>query len=245
MSITTPSADQHDDATGAPATASAGGGTEPPAAVDRASLEAGGGARAALGGPFPRLLAWLLAGGGLLGLYAAADLTYERLRLALDPNYTPSCAINPLVDCGAVATSPQATFFGDFPNTVLGVAAFSVVATLGVVALTGGRLSRGVLLGLNLGALAGVAFVHYLIRSSLFVIGVLCPWCMVVWAVTVPIFWYVTLHNAASGVFGERVARSAVVRTLVGVHLLPVLLWYVAVAAVVGVVFADSWAVLL
>lgn len=203
------------------------------------------GVTATLGGPFPRLLAWLLTGAGVLGLLAAADLTYERLLLAIDPTYTPSCAFNPLVDCGVVATSPQATFFGDFPNTVIGVASFAVVTTLGVVALTGARLSRFVLLGLNVGALLGTAFVHYLIESSVFDIGVLCPWCMVVWAVTIPIFWYVTLHNAATGVLGGRIAESALLRTLIGVHALPVVLWYIGVAAVIGVGLADRWAAML
>ena len=44
----------------------------------------------------------------------------------------------------------------------------------------------------------GVVFVHWLIFQSLYVIGALCPYCMVVWAVTIPIFWYVTLHNLRS-----------------------------------------------
>ena len=182
---------------------------------------------------------------GALGLLAALDLTYERILLLLDPSYVPTCSLNPVVDCGVVASSPEATLFGSFPNTLIGVVAFSVVLTLGVVALLGARLPRVALLGLAVGSLLGTVGVHWLIWSSVFVIGVLCPYCVVVWAVTVPVLWYSVLACASEGLLGQRVARSGWLRTLLGVHLLPVLLWYVAVAALVGVVFAESWAQLL
>ncbi len=93
--------------------------------------------------------------------------------------------------------------------------------------------------------LLGAAFVHWLIDVSVFRLGVLCPYCMVVWAVTIPIAWYVTLADAADGLFGERMAGSAAVRTLRLVHLAPVLLWFAGVAALIGVVFAEQWAAML
>lgn len=199
--------------------------------------------RAVAGGP--RLLPWVLTVCGALGLLAALDLTYERILLLLDPTYVPTCSLNPVLDCGVVASSPQATAFGSFPNTLIGVVSFSVVLTLGVVALLGARLPRVALLGLAGGALLGTVFVHWLIWSSVFVIGVLCPYCVVVWAVTVPVLWYSTLACASDGLLGRTVAGSGLLRTLLGVHALPVLLWYVGVAALVGMVFAESWALLL
>ncbi|WP_380165529.1 vitamin K epoxide reductase family protein [Jannaschia sp. R86511] len=194
---------------------------------------------------FGRALGWLLAVGGGIGLFAALDLSYERLQLALDPDYVPTCSINPLLDCGTVASSDQASLLGDFPNTLLGVAAFSVVTTLGVLVLLGVTLPRPVRWGLQGGVLLGAVFVHWLVDVSVFQLGVLCPYCMVVWSVTIPIAWYVTLANAADGLFGERVAGSTAVRTLRLVHLAPVLLWYVAVATLIGVVFAEQWAAML
>ncbi|MGJ7441290.1 vitamin K epoxide reductase family protein [Aquipuribacter sp. MA13-6] len=194
---------------------------------------------------FARSLPWLLTVGGALGLIAALDLTYERLQLALDPSYVPTCSINPLLDCGTVASSDQASAFGDFPNTLLGVVSFSVVVTLGVLMLLGVSLPRPVRWGLQVGVLLGAGFVHWLVDVSVFQLGVLCPYCMVVWSVTIPIAWYVTLANAADGLFGERVAGSTVVRTLRLVHLAPVLLWFVAVTALIGVVFAEQWAAML
>ncbi|MFD3680550.1 vitamin K epoxide reductase family protein [Streptomyces sp. NPDC058613] len=38
-----------------------------------------------------------------------------------------------------------------------------------------------------------------LIGTCLYVIGALCPWCMAVWAVMIPLFWYVTRHLAQPG----------------------------------------------
>lgn len=39
----------------------------------------------------------------------------------------------------------------------------------------------------------------WLISQCLYVIGALCPWCMIVWAVMIPLFWYVTRHLAPAG----------------------------------------------
>ena len=40
-------------------------------------------------------------------------------------------------------------------------------------------------IGLTIGTLIGAAFVHWLIFQSLYRIGALCPYCMVVWVVTI------------------------------------------------------------
>jgi uncharacterized membrane protein len=192
-----------------------------------------------------RLLPWVLTVAGGLGLLAALDLSYERLLLATDPTYRPTCSINPLLDCGTVASSDQASAFGSFPNTLIGVAAFAVVVTLGVVQLAGVRLPRGIRLGLQVGVVLGFAFVHWLVAVSVFDLGVLCPYCMVVWVATAALFSYVTTANAADGVLGERLAASGVVRTLQLAHVVPVLAWVDAVAVLVGVVLADQWALML
>jgi hypothetical protein len=34
------------------------------------------------------------------------------------------------------------------------------------------------------------------------VLGTLCPWCMLVWSVTIPLFWVVTARNFAEGAYG-------------------------------------------
>jgi uncharacterized membrane protein len=75
-----------------------------------------------------------------------------------------------------------------------------VVVTLGVGILAGARYRRWLWLGLQAGALAGIVFVGWLISQSLYAIGALCPYCMVVWTATIPLFWCTTVHNLRHGV---------------------------------------------
>lgn len=131
---------------------------------------------------------------GLVGEIAAFVLTVEKFLLLTNPFYAPSCSVNARVNCGSVMTSPQAEAFG-FPNSLLGIAGFAVLAAFGAALLAGGHLARWYWAGLQLGLSAGVVFVHWLAFQSVFVIGALCPYCMAVWAVTITAFWYVTLHN--------------------------------------------------
>ncbi|OLL77051.1 MULTISPECIES: vitamin K epoxide reductase family protein [unclassified Pseudonocardia] len=183
-------------------------------------------------GPVPRVLPWLLTLGGALGLVAAFTLTVERIELLLDPGYTPSCSINPVLSCGSVMQTEQAAFFG-FPNPLLGIGAFAVVVTVGAALLAGVRFPAWWWAGLTAGAALGVAFVHYLIVQSLYEIGALCPYCMVVWAVTIPIFWYSALaaldrSGAARGLY-EGLRRY---------HAVPVVLWFLVI---IGLALQRFW----
>ena len=145
-----------------------------------------------------RQTAWILVVCGLIGLVAAIELIIQKISVLSDPDFVPNCDINPVLSCGSVINTEQASLFG-FPNPVLGVIGFTVVIMFGALLFTGLELPRSIWLGLNIGALAGMAFVVWLVIQSLYVIGALCPWCMVVWAITIPIFWQVTTDNLASG----------------------------------------------
>ncbi|MBC2644843.1 MULTISPECIES: vitamin K epoxide reductase family protein [unclassified Rhodococcus (in: high G+C Gram-positive bacteria)] len=194
------------------------------------------------GVPFARSLPWLLLIGGIVGLAAAFVLTVEKFALAADATYIPSCSLNPVLNCGSVMATEQASVFG-FPNSLLGIAGFAVVAVTGAGLLAGARFARWYWLGLQAGVTAAAVFVHWLIVQSLYVIGALCPYCMAVWAVTIPIFWYVTLRNLHHGTFTPPV-RAAVV-SAGGNHLLPVTVWVLGVAALVLHRFFSFWSSLL
>jgi uncharacterized membrane protein len=193
--------------------------------------------------PFARLLPWLLLIGGALGLAAAFVLTVERIALLKNPAYVPSCSINPILSCGSVMTTPQAEVFG-FPNPLLGVAGFAAVTAVGAALLAGARLRRWFWLGLQTGVTLGVAFVHWLIFQSLYRIGALCPYCMVVWAVTIPVFWYVTLANLESGrirVPGSRRIAGAAARN----HTVVLMIWVLAVVSLILQRFWSYWTTLI
>ncbi len=82
--------------------------------------------------------------------------------------------------------TPQASAFG-FPNPLIGIVSFTVVVVTGVLAVAKVRLPRWYWAGLATGTPLGVVFIHWLIFQSLYRIGALCPYCMVVWAVTIPL----------------------------------------------------------
>ncbi|MFF3896616.1 vitamin K epoxide reductase family protein [Streptomyces sp. NPDC001812] len=178
---------------------------------------------------------------GLVGWLASFQLTVDDWRSLNDPAHRPACDISPVVSCGSVMSSPQGNLFG-FPNMLLGLGAFAAVAVLGVAVLTGARLHRGLWLALGAGALAGVVFVHWLIVQSLYELNKLCPYCVVVWAVTIALFWYVTVHCLDRGILPVPRRVPAVVRDT---HWMLLGAWYGVIAALVLTRFWSYWRTLL
>lgn len=195
-------------------------------------------------GASDRVLAWWLLVGGLIGALAAATLLIEKITLIGDASFVPTCSINPILSCGSVMKTDQASAFG-FPNPIIGVAAFPVVATTGAALLAGARLARWYWLALQAGVTFGIAFVLWLIFTSLYRIGALCPYCMVVWAVMIPTFIGVTLRNLAAGVFGRRAARAPSTRALLRWAAPVIAASFVGVAVLIAVEFWSYWSTLL
>lgn len=135
---------------------------------------------------------------GLIGAVAALVLLVEKLALLTNPDYLPSCSLDEVLSCGSIMRTAQSEVLG-FPNPVIGVATFPVVAAIGALLLARTPLPAWCWLALQAGATAGVAFVGWLITQSVAVIGALCPYCMVVWAMTIAIFWFVTAENLVRG----------------------------------------------
>jgi uncharacterized membrane protein len=191
-------------------------------------------------GFFDRTLRWLLTATGVVGLVAAFTLTVEKIALIADPDYVPTCSISPVLSCGSIMSTEQAALFG-FPNPLIGLVAFAVLITSGVVLATGARLPRWYWLGLQVGATLGLVFVAWLVEESLYDIGALCPYCMVVWAVVIPAFWYVTLANLTSGRLGRRVADSRAVGVLAENHAVVLMGLYLVVVVLVLQRFWGYW----
>ncbi|MFD5662551.1 vitamin K epoxide reductase family protein [Streptomyces hirsutus] len=178
---------------------------------------------------------------GLAGWLASFRLTVDDWRLLRNPSYRPPCDLSPVVSCGSVMSSPQGSLFG-FPNMLLGLGAFAAVAALGVAALTGARFHRGLWLTLGAGALAGVVFVHWLIVQSLYELNKLCPYCAVVWVVTIALFWYVAVHCLDRGLVpAPRLVREVVRDT----HGMLLGAWYALLAVLVLTRFWSYWSTLL
>lgn len=143
-------------------------------------------------------LPWLLIICGTVGLVAAFIITVEKIELLKDPAFVPSCDLNPVISCGTVMGSAQSNAFG-FPNPLIGLAAFPIVISSGVLMLMGTPLKRWYMLGLQAGTVFGLAFVHWLFFQSTYRIGAVCPYCIAVWIATITTFWYVLVYNIRQG----------------------------------------------
>jgi uncharacterized membrane protein len=140
---------------------------------------------------------------GALGWWAAFSLTVDKFLLLENPETDLDCNFSFLVQCGVNLSSPQGAVFG-FPNPLLGLGGFAAVIAVGVSLLAGARFARWYWIAFNVGIAGALTFVIWLIGQSIFVLNKLCPWCMLVWLVTIPLFWIVTSRNLADGVFGQR-----------------------------------------
>ncbi|WP_369216545.1 vitamin K epoxide reductase family protein [Streptomyces flavofungini] len=140
----------------------------------------------------------LLVVTGAAGLLAAWVITLDKFKLLEDPDFQPGCSLNPVVACGSIMKSEQASAFG-FPNPLLGLVAYAVVTGVGASVLAGARFPRWYWLTLNAGTLFGTGFCTWLQFQSLYRINALCLWCCLAWAATILMFWYVTAHNVRRG----------------------------------------------
>lgn len=149
----------------------------------------------------PIALAIFLIVTGALGWWASFSLTVDKFLLLVNPDADLDCDFSVIVQCGANLNSPQGAVFG-FPNPLLGLGGFVAPIAVGVGLLAGARFARWFWVAFNVGIAGALAFVIWLISQSIFVLGTLCPWCMLVWSVTIPLFWVVSARNLAEGAFG-------------------------------------------
>jgi uncharacterized membrane protein len=189
----------------------------------------------------PAASAWWVLIAGVIGLAASMTLTVEKIDLLLNPSYVPTCNINPVVSCGSVMVTPQASVLG-FPNPLLGLVGFTVVTITGVLAVAKVPLPQWYWAGLTVGLLIGAAFVHWLIFQSLYRIGALCPYCMVVWVVTVSLLVVVASITLRPALQRRESGPASVVyqwRWSIAT------LWFTGVFLLIMVRFWDYWSTLL
>lgn len=163
----------------------------------------------------PRALAIWLILAGVVGWIAAFALTIEKFHLLENPGTSASCDFSVVVQCGANLDSPQGSVFG-FPNPLLGLTGWVAPIVVGVAVLAGARLARWFWWLFWAGVLFAFGFVLWLIGQSIFVLGTLCPWCMVTWVVTIPTFYALTLHLLRSGIVPAPEAVRAGAAALMG-----------------------------
>lgn len=180
---------------------------------------------------------WLFAtmlASAFLSLIASFVLSVDAVALAANPNTALSCNINATISCGTVATSWQASVFG-FPNAFLGLIAEPVVITIAVASLAGVRFPRGFMLAAQIVYGLGFVFAYWLFFESTFVIGALCPWCLLVTVSTTLVFASLTHVNLRdNNLFLPTSLHKTLTKGLrLGVDNLLVVLWLGAITTLV------------
>jgi uncharacterized membrane protein len=179
-----------------------------------------------------KVLPWLLVGAGIIGTICAAIIMFDKLQILKNPDYVVSCDVNPIISCGSVMRSDQAEAFG-FPNPFLGLIGFPIIATVGAAMLAGARFRRWFWICIQLGLLFAVGFVHWLFFQAVYRINALCPWCMVVWTVSIASFWYVLLYNLQTGVIKAPGSWGRFIGFVRRHHLDILVAWYLIIAILI------------
>lgn len=156
----------------------------------------------------PWLLITVLLISGVAGLWAALALTLDKFAVLVDPTANLDCNFSIIVQCGANLQSWQGSVFFDIPNPIWGLMGWVAPIIVAGALIAGARFASWFWLLLNLGMAGALAFCIWLMAQSIFVIGTLCPWCMLTWAATILAFWTVTFYNLKSGHFGAWARRA-------------------------------------
>lgn len=188
-------------------------------------------------------LPWLLLIGGTIALIASVMLSVEVFDRLKNPHYVPVCNLSPILSCTSVADSRQAHAFG-FPNYFIGIAGYAAVAAIGTVLLAGARLKRWFWRLVQAGLTFAIVFLTWLQYQTLYRIGALCVFCMIVWAATIPMFWYTLLYNLEAGHIGTPARLKRPAAFLRRHHGDVVVLWFLIIIALILKRFWYYWSTL-
>ncbi|HEX5448039.1 MAG TPA: vitamin K epoxide reductase family protein [Candidatus Saccharimonadales bacterium] len=188
-------------------------------------------------------LPWLLLVGGIIVTLAAIALSVEVFDRLKNPSYVPVCNLNPILSCTNVADSNQAHAFG-LPNYFIGIAGYAAIATIGVAMLAGAKFKKWFWQLVEVGMLFAFVFMSWLQFQTLYRIGALCLFCMVLWVWTAPMFWYTTLYNLRQGHIPTPARLKGVVAFANRHHGDILLLWFLLIIALILKRFWYYWSTL-
>lgn len=146
---------------------------------------------------------WIVS--GVLGGTVAFLLYLEYIGQLTGSDPIVSCQWGILVTCGPNLLSPGGNILG-FSNSIAGMVLFAGPVYAGVSALASpAGLRRWYWRTFGIFVAGAFVLVHYFAIQSIFVYRSLCPWCMIIWLVTIPLFWYTTGWMLREGVWTEAV----------------------------------------
>ncbi|OYX39206.1 vitamin K epoxide reductase [Candidatus Saccharibacteria bacterium 32-50-10] len=144
---------------------------------------------------------WIFASmlvGAIASLIASFVLSVEAIELAKNADAVLACNFNAVLNCATVGLHPSAHLFG-FPNSFLGLIAEPIVITVAIAGLAGTKFPRLFMFVAQIFYTLGLIFAFWLFGTSYFVIGALCPWCLLVTATTTFVWFAITRYNIREG----------------------------------------------
>lgn len=173
---------------------------------------------------------WLIVA-SVVGWWAAFQLTLDKIIQLENPDAVLGCNISVMIQCGKNLDSWQGEVFG-FPNPIIGLTGWMAPIVVGVALLAGARFPRWFWGAFGAGVTFAFGFVCWLIGQSLYApnLGVLCPWCMLTWAVTIPTFFATVLHLFRNGTFSSSpTVKARAARLMAWVPLATILAYAVVI----------------
>lgn len=174
-------------------------------------------------------LLWIVT--GVVGWIISFLLYLEYVGQLTGSDAIISCNISVLITCGPNLLAPGGNLLG-FSNSLIGITLFTgpIYAAISSRAAPGG-LAAAFWRVYAVAVLGAFVFVHVLAYRSVFEYGSLCPWCLVVWLVTIPLFWSVLGWTFREGVWGNPMRRVGAI-----------VLWWLPVVVVVdyAVIFVAA-----
>ena len=178
---------------------------------------------------------------GIAGLAASFTLSVEKYHLLQNPDTTLSCSFNIVLNCAPVMKTWQASVFG-FPNSLIGVVSYPVVIVIALLGLARVSMPRWFLIGAQIGYTLGGIFAYWLFFQSVYVIQVLCPWCLIVTFSTTILLAGITHYNLRQNTFGFSKQTNKKIQMILNKDFDKLLIasWVMLLVALVILQFGDA-----
>lgn len=177
----------------------------------------------------------------ICGLFVSFLLTTEKIQLLQIPDIKLPCSINSVLNCASVMKSKQAELFG-FPNSILGLIGYSMVLIIGLTSLYNYKFNKILFAFYYLISFLAFIFSYWMLTQSIYVIQILCPFCLVSTISATQIFFSFTLIYMEIGGNKNSTKDGILKQILHRKWYIPfIVLWYVTFLGLIIVQFYDRF----
>lgn len=178
---------------------------------------------------------------GLTGLIASFVLAVEEFHLLKNPDAILSCSFNLVLNCAGVMKTWQASVFG-FPNMFIGLIGFPLVLMISALGLSRVPFPRWFAVAMEIGTLFATIFAYWLFFNSVYVIEILCPWCLIVTTSMTMLLAATTIYTIRHNTFAVSSGMQKKLQSFIdkGYYHMVVAGWIVLMIGLVIMKFGDS-----